>query len=104
MTETKHTPGPWVVEPENYDCDGGTLVRTKGKICLANVWGVMFAKTPDDESLANARLIAAAPDLLEALEYLAGACELALDNDYPEGRDPVSVARAAIAKAKGEQA
>lgn len=52
-----------------------------------------------DEDGANARLIAAAPELLAALETLVSWA----DND-PErnGYDFVQQARAAIAKAKGE--
>jgi hypothetical protein len=47
-----------------------------------------------DESAANARLIAAAPDLLEALTDLLGWQTLAPD-------DVVAAARAAIDKAEG---
>lgn len=49
----KHTPGPWrVVVEEEYD---DYLVVDKDNHCIADIL-----------PLANARLIAAAPDLLEA--------------------------------------
>jgi hypothetical protein len=48
---------------------------------------------------ANARLIAAAPDLLAALERFAHAME---QRSYPELQGVASDAFAAIAKAKGE--
>ena len=52
-----------------------------------------------------ARLIAAAPDLLDALIHLAAHCE-AMEAQYPDYHDTHSfdlrVARAAIAKATGE--
>lgn len=58
-----------------------------------------------EETKANARLIAAAPELLEALERLLGAIATAEHlNEIPPGTFPEtsSVARAAIAKAKGQ--
>jgi hypothetical protein len=57
----QHTPGPWGVE--DYRGDG----------CRFRVWhdGILIAKIDDDGpdfGEADARLIAAAPDLLEALQ------------------------------------
>ena len=61
---TKHTPGPWIADL--YE-DGCFVVRPHGKEGpLIAERGVWF----DDESHANARLIAAAPDLLVALRNL----------------------------------
>lgn len=55
---------------------------------------------------ANASLIAAAPELLEALEYLLDqtiAQDAAYGIELTEGEEEAaSMARAAIAKAKGE--
>lgn len=56
-----------------------------------------------DETLANARLIAAAPELLEALEELLSAPQLRGEMAF-NLRLRVEKARAAIAKATGEQA
>jgi hypothetical protein len=58
------------------------------------------------ECMANARLIAAAPDLLEALEDVAGLAAEAMKAVSNQPFDPESLlsirrARAAIAKAKG---
>jgi len=60
-----------------------------------------YGEVPEDEAKANARLIAAAPDLL-------AACEAAMDmilSDYHPIHKPkqFAVIKAAIAKAKGEQ-
>lgn len=52
----------------------------------------------DDESVANARLIAAAPDLLAALEGMLTACSHQREQ-WPE----VIAARAAIKKATGHE-
>ena len=53
---------------------------------------------------ANARLIAAAPDLLEALEDMLAQAEFAAEVRGGEGhmKHAMRKARAAIAKAKGE--
>ncbi len=95
---SKHTPGPWhaTVPPSsdihfirNIDSDDA------GQIAKVRVGPVL----EQAEALANARLIAAAPDLLEALECL----QEWVDNCFQEYSDAevCSVARAAIAKAEG---
>ena len=95
---TKHTPGPWYVGSGTYEC--------------RNIYSV--ASVTDDEGFtyqpivasveddgikcwdANARLIAAAPDLLEALQEMV--------RTFAKNHAPaVDVARAAIARATGEQ-
>lgn len=63
----KHTPGPWYFDTnENYASKFRVYTETGG----ANVIWV----DPDQESIedgeANARLIAAAPELLKQLEYV----------------------------------
>jgi len=73
---------------------------------LAKVWLNEYRKrgaTP--ERLANARLIAAAPDLLAALEatYASATEAGGLGGAYlTVSGDTIRAARAAIAKAKGE--
>lgn len=47
--------------------------------------------------------LAAAVDLLAALEVLVDCCQLGDDADWKEGEDPIAAARAAIAKARGAQ-
>ena len=87
----KHTPGPWNI---HYSKE---IVSENGEYICGLPWST------------NARLIAAAPDLLEALELLLEACSTGnFNNDgtqrgvrMPE-RAKVDAARAAIAKAKGE--
>ena len=93
MSELKHTPGPWSVV-----ANGGHSYTIRGSrneaICDTSIW---LHSDPHSESRANAHLIAAAPDLLEALEDLLTIC----DGD-PDEPDEIGWARAAIAKAKGE--
>lgn len=68
--KTKHTPGPWKrgseIEGDEYACVvlGGEY---NGIIARAKV----DVYTTDEEAEANAKLIAAAPDLLKALQGVA---------------------------------
>lgn len=95
--EHKHTPGPWLAQDGNHfeaDCVITTQDRldtSKGPIAQLDT---EFNEPVGAEQRANARLIAAAPDLLEALIDLLGAVE-----GVPCG--PENKCRAAIAKATG---
>jgi hypothetical protein len=108
----RHTPGPWRVDP----CYKADVQTADGciEICTVDGDGANYSTgaphglyTPSRSSaLANARLIAAAPELLEALRELADAfsCEITFEG-VKQPEDPAIVkARAAIAKATGEGA
>ncbi|MFO0447229.1 MAG: hypothetical protein ACK52I_00840 [Pseudomonadota bacterium] len=60
---TKHTPGPWHRNEED-----GTIANSGGMV-VAAAYELRHETTSDVEE-ANARLIAAAPDLLAALDAL----------------------------------
>ena len=100
----QHTPGPWVAEVfESLDDAKETsgfewISRWRWDSPPAAVWrqeGGGIAGLPGciETTAANARLIAAAPDLLEALERVVAIA----DRDTTE----FNTAKAAIAKAKG---
>lgn len=103
---TKHTPGPWYFE---QDGDGAKRFWDK-YICADNGGGrICTMHTPNGgtaEVMANARLIAAAPRLLAALErtlsrlthYTAEieSCDLLTADELT-----IDEARAAIAEAEG---
>lgn len=61
----KHTPGPWQVVDA-----GNPEIRSASGQCLADAWSYDLDST--DEALANARLIAQAPELLKALAEAQG--------------------------------
>jgi len=65
--ETKHTPGPWT-----FDHDGEAMFVYRDAVSDDDCESIcdLCKHQPDDLQLANARLIAAAPDLLEALAQL----------------------------------
>ena len=101
MNEAKHTPSPWwvddfgngdvrvVVDPVKGMpppiCDGRTFVC---KLYQQDERGI--------DAKANARLIAAAPELLEALQAIMEDIDSEFGTDYDYNK-----ARAAIAKATG---
>ncbi len=100
----KHTPGPWQFLPE--ECDK-PYIRIRGTVLggrykIANVITPSYEGVHEREAVqtrANARLIAAAPELLEALKMLvADWCdETGMSTPSHES---VRFARAAIAKAE----
>lgn len=113
-SETKFTPGPWLVPDQTWRREltvelsgddrikcpgsGGAMSYTK-TVCTLNWSGT-------DEWMANAHLIAAAPDMYEALERL---CTLN-DEHGPFGgemyQDRIDrawdKAKSAVSKARGE--
>ena len=99
-----HTPGPWYSWLPR-DCDGGCrTIRTEKGRAHGTYYGTELASTHglanDEEDKANARLIAAAPGLLEALKALRDRCYQSglQHNDFP-----LKDADAAIARAQGEE-
>lgn len=137
-TETKpkaaHTPGPWRVEenttliwgncdPDDPGTNGMGYPVAEARVMLGH--GSSFCRTERyEEAQANARLIAAAPALLEALKGLLadieslmgesdGVAGLHLNGDVApwseldeggrfERLSSLSAARAALAKAEGQ--
>ena len=96
MTISKHTEGPWEVEK-----DGITVrqkrARDRQKICRP--MEVFMSRL---EREANARLIAAAPELLEVCKLLVQAADsLAMTANLGTADDAIGKARATIAKAEG---
>lgn len=96
-TTVKHTPGPWYVlrGQRNISIRHKTGDKRLPMVNVASVRGNLPDDCPYGSSKANASLIAAAPDLLEALKAMTeqtNSTELAAACDK---------ARAAIAKATG---
>jgi len=94
-TKTKHTQGPWKVL-ENGKGIGKHCVGTTSDAPIQAVICEIDTKslqTNDAIRLANARLIAAAPDLLAALKSLRW--------QYPANSEAHEIAAAAIAKVEG---
>ena len=89
----KHTPGPWHLLPYQYVLNEPTRARIHG----ANGEPVVDDANP---SITDARLIAAAPDMLAALQAFALYSPMGVSSDeQPEFARNVQRARAAIEKA-----
>lgn len=94
----KHTPGPWhVIERANGQAFSiGCQVQTKGNfITTRYIANVTDGATPQAE--ADARLIAAAPEMLKALEMV-----VAWDDDPVGNALDIGAIKAAIKASKGE--
>lgn len=106
--DMKFTKGPWAVQTDKY---GGRRIiamhpeyRKEGLdyVLVDEVGGRRYGKDFSDESEreANAHLIAAAPDMYKTLKALASLYE---DDDGCRKLAQYVEARAALAKARGEE-
>ena len=84
---TKHTPGPWKVSMNLIKSNYDTVAQ-------------VFTHLVQGRNEANARLIAAAPDLLQELKNIANANTVEWDDPTEFEAWAKNRARAAIAKAE----
>ena len=101
----RHTPGPWVVR--TIDQSLATVETQDGEYIICNAAQLRGDdwKTEHAERKANARLIAAAPELLAALQRLVSVIEKQVASPHlAERASPLAQAKAAIEKATGETA
>lgn len=113
MADAKHTPGPWRVSGVSMQTGNVSISMDAHRIVIAEVTnaasfsdmlvgamkrgGGSFDQDDCHTQMANARLIAAAPDMIEALRQMVANAEA----DGKEYRDCYKKAVAAIAKAEG---
>lgn len=109
----RHTPGPWSIGDENNACCDVLLGTEHNLTCSLdrrddNTYAEVISRA---EMLANAQLIAAAPELLDALQIAREFMSIASDWNFHEAEingemrstyDWLEVVDAAIAKATGE--
>ncbi len=99
----KYTPGPWVAESWHHEATGqGGWSFSAGGYRLP-LCDMEMDPSKEDEPEANARLIAAAPDLLTALKSLVQHAVYDPEGDLtrPEFDALLDQSDAAIAKAEG---
>ena len=92
-----HTPGPWTVDPRTLAVYAPDRHGHAAAVRVAECGRTLL---PAAEIHANAALVAAAPDLLAALQWALSQIEDSLDPDHETALES---ARAAIARATGGQ-
>ena len=120
MSEAKHTPGPWTHDPDDFDwgfvraADGSLVANTCIGPCYTKEEAALCRANNSEPARvdANARLIAAAPQMFQALEDLyplaiawaaTYGSEHGLNGMHPDHAKYIEAARAALAAAKGEK-
>lgn len=117
---SKHTPGPWTAEKWGHKSDTygtGWSIRPYNHK-TGEMTGFQLAVVDGDDyplaqtnamggtSEANARLIAAAPEMLRALEEIRSETQDWFNDEYTSTADYAdavgTIVKAAIAKAKGQ--
>ena len=107
MKNNTHTQEPWTYELKSYE-NGESFFQIIGTPngLEENIphRGAFIAKVTGNKERrkANARLIAAAPDLLAALKLCADKLALWPEGSNPEFFPSLKAARAALAKAEGQ--
>lgn len=110
----KHTPGPWCVESamgEDTDIALAYEIPSEGSpIIIATCFPGDKTEEDDGDAItykqarANAKLMAAAPDMLAALRVADDAiCQATWEVRQKELTNASNIVRAAIAKAEGLQ-
>lgn len=106
MSKLKFTPGPWEVDLENGEITAnhkdsfavlGTLYDVEDFPCLENEEQFLT------ERIANANLIAAAPELFQSLIDVLAFARLKWGNLNEDANTVMDKAAEVIAKARGEE-
>ncbi len=115
MEKSKHTPAPWVAlvqEKHNSHC--GISIKTDSRNWkIATVYldvldtrfkGLATIQHVNEQSVANAHLIAAAPLIYRELKWCIAALETQKQRGYldPDQNAVLDASKEAIAKARGE--
>ncbi|MDX9972247.1 MAG: hypothetical protein RBU21_04550 [FCB group bacterium] len=106
-TKAQHTPGPWEISrddayPPRY------LLTSKGSPFASLDGWACDGVTTDEDDAANRNLIAAAPELLDALKGLFEHCAMIHrvwgdGSNQKEADAAIAAGKAAIAKAEGRE-
>lgn len=105
-----HTPGPWKVDEDGFVwgyLPGSHMKEPRFLIAQVRGWGYMqYMQGGEQIHAANARLIAAAPELYEMLSEVLSSIERVAcggENAVRFRAEWIEDAKAALAKARGEE-
>lgn len=109
MNNPKHTPGPWRLNEFHINREGLTvceLVTSDNSKRIARIDGhVLDSCKASNEANADARLIAAAPEMIETLKLALSSLQLLLADKLPNVTDDdirlIKAIELVIAKATG---
>ena len=109
----KHTPGPWTADNWVYKDPQTNITENIVPVVLGKKFRIAAIDSdngkdnpytiPLSEAKANARLIASAPELLDAVLMLLGCTDLNTDDLDETSIETIEMAKKAIAKAKGRE-
>lgn len=106
MTQVKHTPGPWKVGMGGSircaytDSDGDDIIIGGIKNRSIQIGSAPFTTPSKKQQEANACLMAAAPEMYEALKKLNARLDGGIQNSWAKNLQDVIAP--AIAKAEGQ--
>jgi hypothetical protein len=105
MNESEHTPGPWTHTLNESGSMRGVWGKPKGTNITGMVCYMTNPVSANQEGAANAHLIGAAPEMLEALENTCVELKQLLEsgatvNDWQSPVHPWDVVREMIAEIK----
>lgn len=103
MNEPRFTKGPWRVNDDNDQIGDVWSVPENKPVAMAQITGPVKRREDHSERIANAHLMAAAPDLYEALANIVCQFEEALEMHTPRDREVICQAKAALLKASPEK-
>lgn len=104
MSNENWTPGPWQRSPSQGS--GGSFIEHIDQEYVGHMvafvhasHGMFDAPVATERDVANAHLVAAAPELYEALDQAVTSMR---DSGYPASNSAVKAAKAALSKTRGE--
>lgn len=101
MREKKFTEGPWTIQTSQVE-ESGIVVGSAEIYNIATVQLSLYSVVAAEQMEANASLISAARDLLEALENAATLLKTLCGNTDDVANAVIELSEGAIAKAYGE--
>ena len=98
---SQHTPGPWTLYTDHRPGRVRVMAKLRQGVFIVANLDHETVDTSNPATLANARLMAAAPDLYDALRALVGEADLGEVDLDDETAAKLERARAALRKAEG---